>query len=1167
MPRKKDSSQQPEATPQSTTEESKTARKAPAKKATAKAEPAASKTKATPARKAAASKTDSKPAATAKKTPTKAAAKPESEKAEPKTAAKSKPAAKPAAAKKPAAKSKAANAPAEEKPKPATRSKAAPKKEDQPEPVKSKTAARTRKTAKPVKAEAEPEVQPKEAAAAKPAARRGRKAPAKAEPAAIADAEPQAIEGFEEEGWTLSWREPQRKTKAQSAKADRPAGEGEEEPARRGRRRRRRGGRDREAAETTETVETLELLDDEEMPSISFRSRDGQAEPAKGRQQRERRDSDRRDRRTDKVEEKEPAPQKAAVPEPPPKPDKPLIPTPKDAPQVILRNGIPTIVRNHRVYPPMAFFGSAPDERRVANVLDQIKRASEAGIHLHSLLIEFEVDPANVASDVSLAAYLLAKTVETDPEAQVIFRIAFVAPSGWQSDYPEAKYLNESGRTAEPSVCDDAFWGVARDCLSEFVHSVRQLPQSEHIMGVHLERGEWFHPADEGYDTSKAAIRKFRDWAITRYRNDIVALRAAWFDGTADFKTLEIPPFMAQHDLDDKFMRMNRKERRWVDYHLFLSDTTVERIADLAYAAKEASEGNFLVGVSYGYTFEWSHPSSGHLSLGKLLRTPEVDIIAGPPSYRTREAGGSAAFPTPIDSFPLNGKIFLSEEDFKTAISSHKEPDDFNPVIKTPQALESVHWRGIGLALAHASGVCWMDLWGNGWLNTPTIWTRGEQARTSLIERMGAGLSEPDVAVFIDERSLAYLVDQESFAVLVQNVRESVLRSGLSAGFYLLSDLIHREQFPESKLYIFLNAWDIRPELRAAIKNRLQRDNKVLFWLYGAGIFDSGREALERAREITGIALKPQPFSSRTGTTLLNRRHPLCEAFGDQNMIGGVPLDPSYFAIPEEATILGEYTQTGLPSFVIREFNEEPDKSLHWTSVFMGEPVVTPALVRALGQLSGAHVWNFQDDVVHVRAPFLTVHCTGTGPRTITLPSNWTAYNLLRGQWVQMESTSIKFHAIDGSTHVFLIGVKSELEALLATPHEDLLHIEDIPTQDENTVRHDLMTFDVQVMALNDWMEGGLPEEVSEDWFLPRNLFEAQEQAEAEGTEVEVSVGRHRRKRRQRGRERNGGSGEGGGMPSFTFRSSGATSAAPEETKVEPVGSDIEMNVMFRKRD
>lgn len=833
-------------------------------------------------------------------------------------------------------------------------------------------------------------------------------------------------------------------------------------------------------------------------------------------------------------------------PEPlPQRPVRPVISIPDDAPRVVLRDRIPTLVRNHRVYPPIAFFGSSADASRASTVLDELKMAGEAGVHVHSHLVEFEIDPRNVEGSVAFAAYMLNKSVEADPEAQVIFRVVFIAPAGWQETYPDARYYTADGALAEPSVSDDEFWNVAKGCLASFVRMLRLLENKDHILGLHLERGEWFYGQGWGYDTSNAAKLKFREWARVRYMNDIVALRAAWFDGNVNFNSLSVPEYHYEEGKYDKFMRSSRKERRWVDYHLFLSDAVVERIGDLAYTAKDASEGYFLIGASYGYTFEWSHPASGHLSLGKLLRSPEIDFIAGPPSYATRQPGGAAPFPGPIDSFALNGKLYISEEDFKTSIGGHQEPDDFNPVIKTPQALESVHWRGVGAAVAHASGVCWMDLWGNGWLKTAGIWQRAREVRQTLIRRMAAPLQDPDVAVFIDERSLAYLIDEEAFALLVQNVRESVLRSGLSAAFYLLSDLQHREKFPESKLYVFLNAWDVRPDLRAAIKNRLQKDNKVLFWIYAAGLFDSGRNALERAREITGVALKPQPYHSRPGTTILNRRHPLCEAFPERGVGGNTRMEPSYFAIPEEATVLGEYTQTGLPSFVVKEFNHERDPKAHWKSVFLGEPVVTPALLRALAHMAGAHVWDYQDDVVHVRPPFVTVHCTGAGPRTITLPNKWVAYNVLSEQWLPKDTSSFRFNATDGSTHMFLAGVKEELEQILSGNPEDLLHMAELPPRSEDTVRFDAASFDVPIMKLDEWMEGGDQDEVADDFlFRPKFVDEAEEPAEDRGP--------RRRKRRGRDRDR------GGTEETATARADG------EQTSFED--EDLAMNVMFRRR-
>lgn len=830
-------------------------------------------------------------------------------------------------------------------------------------------------------------------------------------------------------------------------------------------------------------------------------------------------------------------------------------PTPERAPRIVLRDQVPTLVRDGRVYPPIFFFGHATDASRAATVIEEVRLATESGVRLITYYVDLEVDPKTVDDAVSMAAYLLASTLKVAPDAQVLFRVVFGAPRGWERSFPDAKYVAESGGLAEPSVCDDKFWSVAEECLATFIRKLRLLEFSDHLLGVHLDRGEWFFAEGWGYDTSPAAHQKFQDWCRMRYRDDVVALRASWFDGQVQFQTIALPEYDQKRPLGEEFVRTGRKTRRFVDYHLFLSDVTVERIMKLANVAKRASEGWFLVGVSYGYTFEWSHPASGHLSLGKLLRAPEIDFIAGPPSYKNREPGRSAPFPCPVDSVALNGKLYISEEDFKTPISGRQEPDDFNPVMRTPQALESVHWRGAGVSLAHLGGLCWMDLWGNGWLNTPVIWQRAKKVSETLIRRMAAPVVDPEVAVFIDERSLAYLVDQSAFELLVQNVREAVLRSGLSVGFYLLSDLAHRERFPESKLHIFMNAWDIRPETRSAIKNRLQRNGKVLFWLYCSGLFDGGRESLERVREVTGIALKRQPFASRPGTTLLNRRHPLTETIPEKTLSKHSKLEPSYFAIPEDGLVLAEYTQTGLPSFVVRDFQGDGKQDDRWTSVFLGEPVVTPELIRALGQIAGAHVWNHQEDIVHVRTPFLTIHCPSEGQRALTLPNKWSAYNVLTGQWVVSESTYLRFEALEGSTHTFMVGPKAEIEALLARDPSELLAMSEIPPQPENTLKQDSVVFDIGIMKIGEWVEESWSEEMADDLLIKPSMLDF-DLSPATPESIQPSRSRNRRQRENR--------------PSKGRREGADVSSevSGNERRNDPPGdeNDFTMNVVFRKR-
>ncbi len=837
-----------------------------------------------------------------------------------------------------------------------------------------------------------------------------------------------------------------------------------------------------------------------------------------------------------------------------PQPEAPKAPTPivrepisrrEEAPQVIVHGGQPVLVHNKTILSPIIFHADYSDHSRRSLVMEEVRAASDNGITLFSVLTTLRVNQEEVGTTLYQVENAVSDIASAAPDAKIILRLSIKPEDGWTQNFPLASYRDQKNQQADPSVCDDEYWNEADASITGLIEKLRSSKHSDRILGIHLDQGEWFQDESEGYDTSDAAKLKFRLWLRHRYRNDNVTLRAAWFDGSVTFDTVEIP-LISEGLESDAFVRTDRKSRRWIDYHLFVSDSIVDRIADLCYTIRKASSGDYLTGVSYGYTFEWSHPYSGHLSLGKLLRCPDLDYIAGPPSYSDREPGGSAAFPFPVDSFALNGKMFMSEEDFKTPISGRTEIADNIPVMKTPQALESAHWRGAGGALAHNGGVIWMDSYGAGWLNSPGIWERAKHIHDALLRRLAVPQQSPDVALFIDERSLTYLTDPRAFEVLVQQVRESVLRSGLSVGFYLLSDLAHRENFPESRLYVFVNAWDIRPEVRSAIKSRLQRDGKTLFWLYSAGLFEAGRESLERVREVTGIALRPQPYNCKSGTSLLNSRDDLGRHLNADDLARGGQLEPSYFAIPEEARVLGEYTATGLPSFVVRDFTgDKPDE--RWRSVFLGEPVTSPGFFRALGQFAGAHVWSFENDLVHVTPPFLTVHCSGTGQRTIMLPSNWVAYDIEARDYIPVENSAVKFKAVDGSTHTFVIGPMGEVSTIVKADLATLTTITEPIHREENTLRWDSVHFDVQIMKLDEWVEETWSEELADDLLLKPSMVDLDGPLVDDGPDESNDDSKLRRRRRRR---RRGGSDDSGDR------------GAPKEAF-----GDTGVSVLFRKRE
>lgn len=802
------------------------------------------------------------------------------------------------------------------------------------------------------------------------------------------------------------------------------------------------------------------------------------------------------------------------APAPPAKKERTRISVPVDAPQIVLHQGVPTLISDRKIIPPLFLYLGGPTPNQ-SQIEEEVRTAAECGVHSIAFPVKLEVSAEGVDTALYMAKQKIETLLEANPEARFVLQVCFTFPSGWDSDHPDARWKAPKEHEPRPSFCDDGLWQKAEDSLAKFIKEFQACPHGSRLLGIHLDRHSWHYLDDEGYDDSQAARRKFGLWLRHRYGNDLVSLRASWFDGRVTFDDVFVPNYAKRHGSENDFVRLDRRARRWVDYNLFLSDSLVDRISSIAYAAKSAGEGRILVGVSYGYTFEWSHPASGHLSLGKLLRSAEIDYISGPSSYSTRQPGQTAAFPWPIDSFLLNGKLAVFEEDFRTPIGKSDE-DDRLPLMKTPQALEAAHWRGAGAALAHGGGLNWMDMRGQGWLNSRGIWERGSKVLTALNWRVSSPMKDPDVALMIDERSLAYLADPRAFEELVQDVREALLRSGMSVGFYLLSDLAHRENFPDARLFIFVNAWDIRPEVRSSIKARLQKEEKVLFWLYSAGLFEGGRESLERAREATGIALRPQPFNSKPGTNLVNLRDPLCRTLPNDMMAEGGTLEPSYFAIPEDATVLGEYIQTGLPSFVVRKFPSPNTNDEPWTSVFLGEPVVTPGLFKALGQMAGCHIYSLDDDVIHVSAPFLSLHCAGAGVRTINLPDKWTCYDLIQRVWMPVENNTLKFLGLDGSTYSFLIGHKADIELLISSPPETMVTEEEILAHQDNTVRWDAIRFDVPIMKLDEWVEETWGEDLADDLLIKPSMIEEIGDESLSDVEREAprSSGQRRKKKR-----------------------------------------------------
>ncbi len=700
--------------------------------------------------------------------------------------------------------------------------------------------------------------------------------------------------------------------------------------------------------------------------------------------------------------------------------------------RVAVRRGFPELLINGEEVVPSIFFGNISEPASVARVHSEMRRAAQAGVRLYSTLVEL-VCPMPPDDTVYQALdERIERVADFDRNAYLMPRIVFHPMPAWQKQYPDEMQTLETGPTGEPSIGSDLFWAEAVRSVRLLIEHIQRTSYGVRVVGYHLERGEWFQPAAGGFDRSFANREGFRRWLRAKYHDSEVALRAAWYDGSVQFFTADIPP--RPNPTPGVAFFDPKRDRRWIDFMEYSSDVTADRILALAEAVKSATDRNALVSVSYGYTWEFLHAWSGHLALDRVLASPAVDILTGPLSYSDRPPGCSGALPVPVDSVAAHGKLWLSEDDTKTHLAPVASGEDnFNPRMENAAATESVHGRGIGTALAHQTGVAWMDLWGDGWLDSEAIWRQ----IASFGERWGAfqktrKYQDPEVVVLIDERSLCNLADGNGLAKrVIHGNREAFRRCGTSVGFHLQSDVLLKTFPTNAKLYVFVNPYRLTEEERSAIKERIRLPGRTLVWFYTVGSMTDRASLDEPTPDVVGLSLRPQPWNSEVGTRITHPGHPIVQPLDGRTLGSRERLSPSYYVDDDSPgiTVLGEYAQTGLPSLVVRTFEG-------WNSVFCGEPALTPELLRGLCRFAGVHLYTrAPEDYVQAGNGWLSMHILRDGQRTLTIPDGALLLDLADGYTSQAGARDYRTPVRAKTSRLFYIGTATAIRKLGFDPN------------------------------------------------------------------------------------------------------------------------------------
>jgi len=667
--------------------------------------------------------------------------------------------------------------------------------------------------------------------------------------------------------------------------------------------------------------------------------------------------------------------------------------------------GDPTILVNGKPIPP--FFVLSLDPDRAA----RHRQFAAAGLHLYSDWFGDSSIAGNQgrirAGVYDYAAFdsYFAEVLQADPQAYFLPHVYLTPPVWWQQAYPEECCQFASGRRGPQSFASGRWRQEMAEDLRRLLRHFQEAPYADRILGYLLcsgysaewqSWGLWF---DELADYSEPAQRAWRQWLTRKYRDD-AGLRQAWGQAEVSLTTAAPPAPEERHHADWGSLRNPARERKVIDFYQFLAELTADAITSFARVAKEACGGRSLVGFYYGYLTQHGtrQQDSSHLALARVLRCPDVDFLASPPLYSDRQVAGTSGFMSATESVRLQGKVWLSEADYRTSLS---DPTSGYGRADTLAESRAVLLREMGNVLTRRTAVSWFDM-AAGWLGAPEILADLRRMR----DVQGQALADRtpfhgDMAVCVDEESFFYLCARHELnAQLVLQQVVALPRVGVAWDFYLLSDLAHPD-LPPHKLYVFLNAVKVDEALRQTIRSRLRREQATALWIYASGFYAEESCGAAQITALTGLQVRQEAWNKELWLGETEPALAGCQA----------AIEPLFVVDDPAADGLANIRGT---DWVGLARKAQPG----WTSLFCAVPTLSPDLLRRIAREAGCHLYLDSGDAISVDNRFLCLHASADGPKTIHWPVPAQAVDAMSGESLARGGPEVTLEMKRGETRL-----------------------------------------------------------------------------------------------------------------------------------------------------
>ncbi|MGO8700589.1 MAG: beta-galactosidase [Limisphaerales bacterium] len=627
----------------------------------------------------------------------------------------------------------------------------------------------------------------------------------------------------------------------------------------------------------------------------------------------------------------------------------------------------------------------------------QINMAADAGVDFVTFPVGMPWPVPGEPADWGATDHACEQVLAANPKALLLPRFGVDPPDWWRKNHPDDVMTWEDGSQQHYAVVASPLY--RHDAVERVAALVDHLESKfgDHVAGYHpsgQNTGEWFYQDTwgkllNGY--APADTIAWRAWLRARYAND-AALKAAWHDPAAMLSSAAVPTAAQRRASPSGVLRDPATEKPLIDFADFQQQTMADLVCDLAHAVRQASHGRKLVVFFYGYLFEFGPihlgPSTcGHYALRRVLDCPDIDVLCSPISYFDRGIGGSAPAMTAAESVALAGKMWLFEDDTRTYLGTGEFPG-WTDGAKDLAETKTLLLRDVAQEATRNFATWWMDLGMTGWFNDQQLWDgmrRFAPVDNAFLQRPTP--YRPEVAAVIDERAMletsasAWTVTDPG----IYQARRPLGRVGAPYGQYLLDDIVAGRV--QSKLYVFLNAWQLSATQRKALLANTRRACRL--WCYAPGLRDGDRVSVEAMQELTGFRLvQTSQLKAWAIPTGQGRRVGLQTSFGADAPV--TPLFAADDATPEET--LATYPG-GAAAVAMRQ---TPDG---W-SVFVGAPGLTSDLLRIAARKANVHLYTETDCNVYANGPIVALHAAQDGPVSLDTGRNGAVHDALSDELV-----------------------------------------------------------------------------------------------------------------------------------------------------------------------